>query len=590
MSSVWDFATKRKNPKTKSLEGQCLRCNKIIVCSGNSKTTLKAHLKTHGIDFERSAAGTSNEEPTAEKRTKSIFEFFNRKSLKEIVTDMATDGISIRAITRNNYIRQSISRDGYKLPANERDVMKLIIEDFNEKKAKVVEIIKEKLANGAKFSMCVDECTTIRGRRFFGINIHSSDDKVTIKTGLVRIVGSCSAEDMVVAMKQHLTEFGIDMNKDIVGSTQDGAAVNKKFIRLVDIIGQFCLNHALHLGVCDTLYKKENEIEEHYFDSDESDESDCFDDCLDLLNDDDIEQSEISYHDLLKNSRKLVKFIKNSTVRNNIFLSKVKALTGREIELHLDVKTRWNSIPTMLDSIIKTEMAIRETLFEFNATHILDSIDFIALRNLYDAMEPIKLAVQRLSQEDATLASAEIILEFMFKKLSMINSKISEELYNNLKIRTDERLNKDVMNLLKSLKDPSNTPTKAKLIFAGRLASRLFGFDEETEIDESIQSESENVSLSLNDELNLLLRKEHTTTTTGSDFKWLKSEFTLYKNTGQRTENLQKLFNALLSIKPTLTDVERVFSVCTNFCTKIRSRLSDESLKALVFLKFYYKK
>ena len=205
----------------------------------------------------------------------------------------------------------------------------------------------------------------------------------------------------------------------------------------------------------------------------------------------------------------------------------MKALTGREIELHLDVKTRWNSIPTMLGSIVKTEMAIRETFFEFNATHLLDSIDFIALRNLYDAMEPIKLAVQRLSQEDATLASAEIILEFMFNKLSMINSKISEELYNNLKIRTDERLNKDVMSLLKSLKDPLNTPTKATLIFAGRLASRLFGFDEETEIDELIQSESENVSLSLNDELNLLLRKEHTTTTTGSDFKWLKSEFTL---------------------------------------------------------------
>lgn len=76
--------------------------------------------------------------------------------------------------------------------------------------------------------------------------------------------------------------------------------------------------------------------------------------------------------------------------------------------------------------------------------------------------------------------------------------------------------------------------------------------------------------------------------TTG--LKWLKSEFMLFKNTGQRTENLQKLYNALLCIKPTSTDVERVFSVCTNFCTKIRSRLSDKSLQALVFLKYYYKK
>ena len=88
----------------------------------------------------------------------------------------------------------------------------------------------------------------------------------------------------------------------------------------------------------------------------------------------------------------------------------------------------------------------------------------------------------------------------------------------------------------------------------------------------------------------MLLSMDQTPTVIGVDFKWLKSEFTLYKNTGQRTENLQKLYNALLSIKPTSTDVERAFSICTNFCTKIRSRLSDDALKALVILKFYYKK
>ena len=54
------------------------------------------------------------------------------------------------------------------------------------------------------------------------------------------------------------------------------------------------------------------------------------------------------------------------------------------------------------------------------------------------------------------------------------------------------------------------------------------------------------------------------------NFRWLKAEFTLLKNTDQRTENL-KLYDALLTIKATSTDVERVFSVCANFCTKIRS-------------------
>ena len=107
-------------------------------------------------------------------------------------------------------------------------------------------------------------------------------------------------------------------------------------------------------------------------------------------------------------------------------------MTGRESELHLDIKTRWISITTMLDSIIKSELAIRETLTEFNATYQLDSVDFDALNNLLCAMEPIKLAVERLSQDDATLVSADVILEFMFKKLSMINSEIShnKKFYN----------------------------------------------------------------------------------------------------------------------------------------------------------------
>lgn len=219
-----------------------------------------------------------------------------------------------------------------------------------------------------------------------------------------------------------------------------------------------------------------------------------------------------------------------------------------------------------------------------------DSVNFIALQSLLNAMQPIKLAVERLSREDATLLSAEIILDFMFNKLSEIKSEVSDKLFENLKFRIEERMNMNVMSLLKSLKDPSVTPSKATLTFAGNLVSRLFGVNDENEVIQLPQIIPENVNLSLQDELNMLLQKEESTILIGSDFKWLKSESTLFKNTGQRTENLQKLYNAIQSIKPTSTDVERVFSVCTNFCTKIRSRLSDKSLKALVFLKFYYKK
>lgn len=477
--------------------------------------------------------------------------------------------------------------------------MKLVHDDYDEKKNKMIAEIKGKLENGVKFSMSVDEYTTVRGRRFFGVNLHGSDDKTTMKTGLVRILGSCSALKMVEEMERHLADFGITMAKDIVGSTQDGAAVNKKYIRHTNVIGQFCLNHALHLGVCDTLYTKRIEEnrddDDQILDSCEVDEIDYFEDGMDMevLNNDLIEEEKVDYHDQLEKSRKLVRFIKNSTVRNSVFLTKVKDEFGHEIELHLDVKTRWNSIPSMIEPLVKTETAIRETLREFNSLNVIEALDFSALKILVKAMEPVKLAVANLSREDATLVSAETILQFMFKKLSEINSEISDKLIQNLKIRVNDRMNEDVMKLLRSLKDPTVTPSKTTLTFAGNLASRLFGVTD-AGVDDVIQqslNSNENENLSLQDELDMLLKKEEPPVQFGgSDFKWLKSEFSLFKNTGQRTENLQKLYNAILCIKPTSTDVERVFSVCTNFCTKIRSRLSDKSLQTLVFLKYYYKK
>ena len=46
------------------------------------------------------------------------------------------------------------------------------------------------------------------------------------------------------------------MKKYFIASTQGGAFVKKKYIRNLDVIGQFCL----HLGACNTLYKKKHDI------------------------------------------------------------------------------------------------------------------------------------------------------------------------------------------------------------------------------------------------------------------------------------------------------------------------------------------
>ena len=68
-----------------------------------------------------------------------------------------------------------------------------------------------------------------------------------------------------------------------------------------------------------------------------------------------------------------------------------------------------------------------------------------------------------------------------------------------------------------------------------------------------------------------------------SDFKCLEMQMA-------RSECLEKVYKALLTVKPTSVEAERAFSTSGSFVTKIRSRMSDACLSALVSLKCCFKK
>ncbi|KAG5672798.1 hypothetical protein PVAND_002891 [Polypedilum vanderplanki] len=364
--------------------------------------------------------------------------------------------------------------------------------------------------DGRKLSISVDEFTSIRGRRYFGLNIHDSFNNATYNTGLVRILGSCPAEDMLIIIKNHLNDFGISLDKDIVGSTQDGAAINKNSFEFQILLDNF---------VSIMQYTLRNDI----------DDEDTFEMATDF---EIIETSidNIDHHHLLKISRKIVKFIKISPIRNQIFQSKVKSIYGKEIELHLDVKHRWNSIPTMISPLIKTKAALFETFAELNSLPIINELDFEALEILEKAMDPIRVTVLALSRQDATLLTADKALNFMISKLEQLNSDISKTLLDNLKKRIDERWNKTLMDLLNCLRDPNNIPSKEVISYAGKLANRLFY---NVEADEDVVAEAEVASseeMSLECELDLILQKNTVNVSKiDNKFKWLKQEFTLFK-------------------------------------------------------------
>ena len=59
---------------------------------------------------------------------------------------------------------------------------------------------------------------------------------------------------------------------------------------------------------------------------------------------------------------------------------------------------------------------------------MLAEVNFNLLCDLVNALKPIKLAVESLSRQDASLPSVDAIIEFMMNKLRNADSEISKTL------------------------------------------------------------------------------------------------------------------------------------------------------------------
>ena len=73
-------------------------------------------------------------------------------------------------------------------------------------------------------------------------------------------------------------------------------------------------------------------------------------------------------------------------------------------------------------------------------------------------------------------------------------------------------------------------------------------------------------------------------------FKSLSAEMSAFDSNGKKSDNLENLSNALLTIKPTSVQSERAFSISGSIVAKRRARLSNEIVDDLCFSKDYFEK
>ncbi len=66
-----------------------------------------------------------------------------------------------------------------------------------------------------------------------------------------------------------------------------------------------------------------------------------------------------------------------------------------------------------------------------------------------------------------------------------------------------------------------------------------------------------------------------------------KKEFSVLESTGERPSCSEKVYQALLTLPPSSTEAERTFSTAGFFVTKLRSKLGDNVIDTLCFLRSY---
>ncbi|GBP69398.1 hypothetical protein EVAR_54817_1 [Eumeta japonica] len=369
------------------------------------------------------------------------------------------------------------------------------------------------------------------------------------------IAGKCGAEETRKIVENALIRFQLDFEKHIVATISDGPNVMKKFV-----------------SSCEE--SEEDELTENSTD-DETDYETNYQ-----------YQSTDGIKRVLDETRFLVKLFRKSPLKNSQLQNYVKSEFGKELSLLLDIKTRWNSIIVMAERFLKLKNCVKKALIDLNMLDKWNENNLL-LQSIVDLLQPVKIAVEALGRQNASLLTAKAIIDLWLKKIqsTTTSNDLAKQFFGILKDRIEERPQR-VLCLLKYLHTGHHTSqsqntdfftssiSKTALIgFAEELYSRLFGnipsdrtphveiMDAEprtsssqvhNEPDESFANQMERAIKHIQENVPEIQEKTRAT---------LKKEFQLFENTGKRTESLELLYQALNTIKPTSVENESVLLV-----------------------------
>ena len=293
-----------------------------------------------------------------------------------------------------------------------------------------------------------------------------------------------------------------------------------------------------------------------------------------------------------------MKFFRRSPLKNENLQKYVKEEIGHELQLILDVKTRWNSLENMLVRFLKLRIPICKALIDQKVKSLISDEDFQFVGDIVQSLTPIRLCAEALGRKDATLMTAEAAFGFVMDSLQELKSPVSRLCLDAVKKRYEERRLENIVSLMTFLHNPENynrneghfhLVSKNQLVKTAKsILMRLFRFSEKVkspleDIDKSQETLESRLERAINNNCNKL------PTPADDEFKSILKEINLYEATKRLTPTLTHLFNTFKIIRPTSIEAERVFSTVTSIVTKNRSRLNDDTIDAITYIKLFYR-
>lgn len=307
---------------------------------------------------------------------------------------------------------------------------------------------------------------------------------------------------------------------------------------------------------------------------------------------------------LIEKIRKIVKMFRRSPTKNDILQKYVKEENGKELKLIIDCCTRWNTLFDMCQRFCELENPLKKTLIDLKLQQFSDD-EFMLVKKVVAVLNPIKITLEALCRRDMDLCKADAALVFMLNEIKEINCDLSRDLYKALLKRIQERrtISSTVLNFLKNPDIKSDfdkhldiTSIKFEI---KQLILRLLKKNNPTDetqdvVDLSLNEESQNqinnsIAQKLEDAIAKCKSPQKCITKKENIDDQLSKEIDIFISGGMRGKYLQECYKYLKTVLPTSVECERCFSTASYVGNKIRSRLSDETLNALIFLRNYLK-